>query len=369
MASSHTRRSRRVVCGWAIFAAAAAFAATVDLLGRPAAAQAATTPRAATAPATAASQNVRVRRGTPAIFLMDPDGSNPRPLVKIRGAQSHGTPSWSPDGNWVAFDATASSFVRAEVFAYAVVGPQKGTLKNLGPGNCPTFSRDASQIAFYLEARNAAGGQPGVYLMNADGSGRRFLCGGDHPKWSPDGKRLMVTHEVVAPATVDEVDVATGRVTNLLATQYAKIPGAVYSPDGNRVAFVGYHDLELEQSDLVVCDLAAAAAAREAGKPQSAAMRVRYNGRCGWVPNWSPDGKQLTFARWETRGGTGCEVANVIGVDGKDPPVKLKGADEACSRTNEGEWSPDGKTLVIASDRPFPAAQLTDRPDPPAGGR
>src|SRR5688500_268284 len=70
---------------------------------------------------TAGAQEVKkvVRRGIPAIWVMEPDGSNPRPLVKMRGARWHGSPTWSRDGNWVAFDATPEGFNRGEVYVYA----------------------------------------------------------------------------------------------------------------------------------------------------------------------------------------------------------------------------------------------------------
>src|SRR5688500_16498611 len=90
------------------------------------------------APAAEAQEVTKlIKRGVPAVWVMEPDGSNPRPLVKMRGMRWHGSPTWSRDGHWVAFDAMQEGFNRADIFVYAFDGPQKGTLKNLGPGNCP----------------------------------------------------------------------------------------------------------------------------------------------------------------------------------------------------------------------------------------
>jgi len=281
-------------------------------------------------------------RGIPGIFAMDADGSNPRPLVKLPGMRWHGSPSWSHDGKMVAFDATSGEFSASHVYVYVVKGPFKGMLRNMGTGLFPAFSPDDSTIAFGGPGDPAGrqAGVPGVWLMNADGTNRRWLCDGDHPKWSPDGKRLAVTHEDQEPGTIDIVTVSTGQATRVLTSKYASIHGAVYSPDGARLAFIGYVDTQRSAGELVV--MAAD------GAPETRLVVMR--GRIGWVPNWSPDGKQLTFVLWTKKLGVDIDTSYVIDADGRGVPVKLKNQ-ETGTRSVEVEWSPDGKTLVFASDR------------------
>jgi Tol biopolymer transport system component len=325
-----------------------------------------------------------VRRGIPAVWVMEPDGSNPRPVVKMRGVRWHGSATWSHDGKWIAFDATTEGFSRADVCVYAYDGPQKGTLKNLGPGNCPVFSPDGKTIAFHLAPQNAAAGETGVWLMKPDGSDRRRLCDGDHPKWSPDGKKLLVMHEQVTPARIDEVTVETGEARRVLDSQYAKIPGAAYSPDGRKMAFIGYDDPQLSNAELVVMDIppagreaaVAAAGAPEEGGAEGAAgdgkappgAKVLQRGRMGWVPSWSPDGRQIAFFTWEKQDGVDHDFVHMIDVDGKSPPVKLKNQGNNGTRTAEAEFTADGKLLVCSSDREFPADLLAEKPEPPASG-
>jgi Tol biopolymer transport system component len=329
-----------------------------------------------------------IKRGIPAIWVMEPDGSNPRPLVKARGVRWHGSPSWSRDGKWIAFDVTTEGFNRGEVYLYAFDGPQKGMLKNLGPGNCPVFSPDGKTIAFHLAPQNAAAGEAGVYLMKPDGTDRRRLCAGDHAKWSPDGTKMLLADEHATPARIDEVTVKTGEVRRVLDSAYAKIPGAVYSPDGKKMAFIGYDDRQLTRADLVVMDIpapgqepavAGAAVPAEGAAPAAAATaaeqakavrgaKVLHGGRLGWIPNWSPDGKLLTFVTWEKIEGTDHDFTHVIDVDGKSPLVRLKNQENQGTRTSEGEWTADGKLMVCASDREFPADLMVEKPDPPASG-
>jgi Tol biopolymer transport system component len=215
-------------------------------------------------------------------------------------------------------------------------------LRDMGTGQFPAFSPDDSTIAFggRGDPTGPQAGLPGVWLMNADGTNRRWLCDGDHPKWSPDGKRLVVTHEDQQPGTIDIVTVATGQATRVLTSQYASIHGAVYSPDGVRLAFIGYVDAQMSAGELVVM------AADGAPETRQVVMR----GRIGWVPNWSPDGKQLTFVLWTKKVGVDIDTNYVIDADGKGIPIKLKNQDVG-TRNVELEWSPDGKTMVFASDR------------------
>src|SRR4051812_2101283 len=201
LARSRTRRR-----GWAVVVVAALLAAGFGAGQRA---------RAEDEPEMAEKKPVK---GIPGIFAMDPDGSNPRPLVKLPGMRWHGSPTWSHDGKMVAFDATSGAFSASHVYVYVVKGPFKGMLRNMGTGLFPAFSPDDSTIAFGGPGDPARGqaGVPGVWLMNADGTNRRWLCDGDHPKWSPDGKRLAVTHEDQEPGTIDIVTVSTGQATRVL---------------------------------------------------------------------------------------------------------------------------------------------------------
>jgi Tol biopolymer transport system component len=101
------------------------------------------------------------------------------------------------------------------------------------------------------------------------------------------------------------------------------------------------------------------------GAPQS--RKVITQGKIGWVPNWSPDGKQLTFVVWTKKQGVNIDTSYIINADGKSEPVKLNNQD-AGTRTTEVEWSPDGKTLVFSSDREVDEKVKTEPPLAPAAG-
>ena len=100
-----------------------------------------------------------------------------------------GSAVWSHNGRRILFDATPGtdwSLTRLKSIDLHEDGP---TMTDLGTGNCPTFSPADDRISFLS---NASGTQNGVWLMKADGSGRRLLGDYGKPIWSPDGRQLMI---------------------------------------------------------------------------------------------------------------------------------------------------------------------------------
>lgn len=106
-----------------------------------------------------------------------------------------GSPSRTKDGQKLYFDATPGmAFGKSRIHLVHTVDGQL-RLADLGPGNCPSASPDGQQLVFLLNPGAVPGAEPGVWLMQADGSDRRKLAEDlfGIPKWSPDGRRLLVT--------------------------------------------------------------------------------------------------------------------------------------------------------------------------------
>jgi beta-lactamase regulating signal transducer with metallopeptidase domain len=104
-----------------------------------------------------------------------------------------GSPSWIDDGLRILLDASPGQvWSRTRLHALDWDG-ERLNLRDLGAGNCPTASPDGAQIAFLVNPGAVPGAAAGIWLMNADGSGRRQLSTVfGVPKWSPDGQRLLV---------------------------------------------------------------------------------------------------------------------------------------------------------------------------------
>jgi Tol biopolymer transport system component len=100
-----------------------------------------------------------------------------------------GSPTWSHDGRRILYDATpGTEWTVTHLKSIAVVDNQL-QVDDLGNGNCPVFSPNDQRIAFLS---NAAGVETGIWMMNADGSNRSPLGDYGRPRWSPDGRQLLI---------------------------------------------------------------------------------------------------------------------------------------------------------------------------------
>jgi Tol biopolymer transport system component len=147
--------------------------------------------------------------GTDAIYLANIDGSG-RELI-VRGVEDSTMFSWSPDGRQLAFSGGHKRV--AEIFAVNVDGtgvkrltyPPRGRRRSEDDYlENPSWSPDGNWIAFD-GAREATRGLtlPHIYVMRADGSGERRLTRGYAfqwgPSWSPDGRKILFEQFVGIP--------------------------------------------------------------------------------------------------------------------------------------------------------------------------
>jgi RNA polymerase sigma factor (sigma-70 family) len=103
-----------------------------------------------------------------------------------------GAPRWSHDGSRIVFDATpGTDWVRSRLMSVEV-RDGRPTFTDLGPGDSPTFSPDDKTIAFALNSGAIAGAEPGVWLMQADGSGRRRVSDYGAPFWSRERGEILI---------------------------------------------------------------------------------------------------------------------------------------------------------------------------------
>ena len=105
----------------------------------------------------------------------------------------------------------------------------------------PQISPDGSQIVFTRSRvdKMADRWQSELWIMNADGSRKRFLTKGSGPRWSPDGTRIAY----LAPADPGEAQIfvrwmdAEGATSQITRVEESPT-GIAWSPDGNSLGFV-----------------------------------------------------------------------------------------------------------------------------------
>ena len=128
------------------------------------------------------------------IFVMNSDGSDVTRLVghEFAGPGCDGpyfcgveSPTWSPDGQQIAFAFFAG---HGSVGGVAIINVVDGTLREFltNSESSPAWSPDGTKIAFYTVARD-------IGLVSADGLGRPLFLqvSGEDPRWAPDGSIIF----------------------------------------------------------------------------------------------------------------------------------------------------------------------------------
>jgi uncharacterized protein (TIGR03067 family) len=287
------------------------------------------------------------------LYVMDVDGRNLRCLVSMPDYTSTGSPSWSPDGKRIAFDAYRSVFGESWGDSHVFVANADGTaVRDLGDGAMPSWSPDGKRLAL---SRYSA--HQGVWIMNADGTGAELLDQqGWGIKWCPRANRVAyTTYSGGANLCLRELGKAEGRT--LLTRDYRQVRwGLIWSPDGQWIAFKG-----------IAAD----------GQAELAAVHVEGEAKGFKVllPKAMPGGGFLENVGW----GGDCRrvLANIVRPSGslykmyfldfaqKDPPQIVPGQDPSWNITGAA-WSPDGRKILFNYIIPEPPSSKPGDSSPPA---
>ena len=187
------------------------------------------------------------RGGTPDLYVMDSDGNNVIGLAH-EGFSKFG-PTWSPDGTRIAFCSLRDVVGNFEIYAMDADGNNLTRLdKHEFHDILPSWSPDGSKIAFVSYRDGGLNDPLHIFVMNADGTGRRNLTAdtqlrkNSNPSWSPDGRKIAFTsyrHFVPARSRNDIfVITADGKELEQLTDGPGTSTLPVYSPDGTKIAYV-----------------------------------------------------------------------------------------------------------------------------------
>jgi dipeptidyl aminopeptidase/acylaminoacyl peptidase len=180
------------------------------------------------------------------IYLVSLGGSAPPRQINT-GPGGKFNPRWSPDGRRLAYALDLDGGELFDIYVYDFVTDQHTNLTPNTPDAIrPNFcwSPDGSQIAFIS---NRAG-RFDTYVMPATGGSVRLVLGQPHPdwevRWSPDGRWLMVVMEAVGQDYWTFVVPAGGDGPRPITDNGDPIPasGACWSPDSACVAFASNRD-------------------------------------------------------------------------------------------------------------------------------
>ncbi len=224
----------------------------------------------------------------------------PVPLTSYHGFET--SPSFSPDGNHVAFAWSPSENVGESNFDVYIkqMGGDEATRLTHSPGSsfAPAWSPDGRSIAFL---RKITAVSTGIFVMPAIGGPERKLSEihdeeqlssyfGGALSWSADNQSLLVADQesFSGPTAIFRLSVETGEKRRVTSPPMG-IPGdqnPASSPDGSGIAFT-----RCNAGD--TCDLFLAEVTRD-GSPSKDATRLTV-GKSTSDPAWAPDGKGLVL--------------------------------------------------------------------------
>ena len=220
-------------------------------------------------------------RGYSEIFVMAGDGGSQTRLTVDPSGWDNYSPDWSPDGTRIAF---ASQFGDNDPQIYVMnadgTGRRKLTTRLEGHGG-PDWSPDGTKVAFGFA--RPANNQGGIAVISADGTNETDLTNSaaidGSPAWSPDGRKIAFERYFGTNGEIFVMDADGSSPTNLTNSALSD-SGPAWSPDGAKIAF--------STESLSCCGQIFAMNADGSGKT---ALGNAPRGAYG--PAWSPDGSRI----------------------------------------------------------------------------
>ena len=176
-----------------------------------------------------------------------------------------------------------------------------------------------------------------------------------HPDWSPDGKRIVFGLEGPSAASIATIGADGTDLRNLTPTGFQGQPS--FSPDGKWIVYE--RDRGGTDNGVWIMRADGSDARRLTRNP------FKKQGECGCDtdPNFSPDGRRITFVRIKQD-----ENQQALFAMNRDGSGLRRLTPYSWDVGVKHDWAPDGKLIVLTTNADFihpdePANLVTIRPD------
>ena len=213
-----------------------------------------------------------------ALMVADADGHNAQSMVRSR--QPLLSPSWSPDGErvaYVSFEQGNSSIIVQEV----ATGSRRAIASFKGINGAPTFSPDGSRLALTLSRT----GNPEIYVMDIASGRLKQLTNhwaiDTEPAWDVDGRSIYFTSDRGGKPQIYRVSTIGDDKPQRVTRRGEYNARVSVSPDGKRLAMVHGNNNDYR---IAVLDL------------ETDLVSVVSKGPLDESPSFAPNGSMLLYA-------------------------------------------------------------------------
>jgi TolB protein len=219
-----------------------------------------------------------VKQGTRfELQVADADGSGAQTVLASN--EPIISPSWSPDGNQVAYVSFEQK--KPVVYVQSLTTGQRRPVANFwGSNSAPAWSPDGKRLAVVL----TKDGGSQIYLLNVDGSGVFRLTQSSaidtEPNFSPDGKLLIFTSDRGGSPQIYGIS-STGGEARRITFEGTYNVSPRFSPDGKSFTFIQRNGARF---NVAIQDLA------------TRQVQVLTDGGVDESPSFSPNGRMILYA-------------------------------------------------------------------------